>query len=87
MSKPDYRRRADRESEILAQIAIDGALSVEWLQANRQRQPALDRLLATGKLRRLPCKHPSVMRFEDAVPAREGLWARIARRFTGGPAW
>lgn len=84
MNKPDYRTKQDRENEVLAQLEIDNGLSVAWLAENKQRPAALTRLLDAGVLRRLPCKHPSMLRFADAVPARHGFWRRMVARFKGG---
>lgn len=79
--KPDYRRKEAREAEVLAQLEIDNGLSVAWLQENRQRPAAVERLIARGVLHRLPCKHPSVMRFErEPVPS---LFRRIVEWATG----
>ena len=60
---PDYRRRESREAEVLAEISINRELPVAWISANRGRATAIERLIAAGKIHRLPCKHPSVLRF------------------------
>lgn len=46
----DYRSRAGREAEVLAEIAIDGRLSRAWLDAIPQRRAAWFRLVADGRV-------------------------------------
>ena len=59
----DYRTRSGIEAEILAEVSINRELSVTWIEAKRNRPAALKRLLDSGKLHQMPCKHPSVLRF------------------------
>ena len=76
--KLDYRTKAGRDSEILAELAIrsDG-LPVEWIEGNRNRPAAIERLIAADKIRRLPSKHPSVLRFEVVRQRRRGVLGRL----------
>lgn len=46
--KIDYRSRAGREAEVLAEIQISRSLSRKWLNAVPQRRAAWFRLLADG---------------------------------------
>ena len=49
----DYRTRAGREQEILAEISI-GTVSMEWIKANPQRKAAWLRMLASGQIQPVP---------------------------------
>lgn len=77
----DMRCKAGREAEILAQLEIDNGLSVSWLEANRSRPAAVKRLVDSGKLIRLPCKHPSVLRFGVPVAKQHGVVRQLLGRW------
>lgn len=63
-AKTDYRTREGREQEALAEIAINGAISVQWAAEVPQRAAAVNRLQAAGRIRPLPGGHDDFLRFE-----------------------
>ena len=71
MNKPDCRTRTGRDQEVMAELSIrPNGLPVEWIEGNRNRPAAIERLIAANKIRRLPVKHPSVLRFAVASESR-----------------
>jgi hypothetical protein len=46
---PDYRSRAGREAEVLAEASI-GPISAEWLDAIPQRRAAWNRMVRDGRI-------------------------------------
>lgn len=69
---PDYRRQEWREAEVIAQIDLDGGLTRAWIDADRYRPCAVDRLVRAGRIRlRLPAiEGNGVLRYEVVKPER-----------------
>lgn len=82
MNKPDYRTKAARESEVLAQIEIEGGISHEWAGDNRLRASAVQRLHKAGKIKPLLGSRFGFQRYEIVEPARKwgGLFRSLAER-------
>jgi hypothetical protein len=75
--KHDYRTREGRDSEVLAQIEIDGGLSVAWVEAIPARGTALQRLVRSGRVRHLNGGSFQFQRYEVVQPAGRSLWMRF----------
>jgi hypothetical protein len=94
----DYRSRAGRETEVLAEIGISERLSRAWLDAIPQRRAAWFRLLADGRV--IQHQH-RVYGGEDLILAEVArdipadsllsraarLWDGFVRAFVGGPSF
>lgn len=61
--KPDYRTREGREAEVLAEVSINGGISLEWAGVTPQRSTAVTRLVQQGRIRPLG-QRGDFLRFE-----------------------
>jgi hypothetical protein len=79
----DYRSRAGRETEVLAEIGISGRLSRAWLDAIPQRRAAWFRLVADGRVvQRSVCGDAILAEVARDIPA-DSLLSRAARLWDG----
>jgi hypothetical protein len=84
--KHDYRTCAGREAEVLAQIGIDGGLSVAWVAVIPARGTALRRLIRSGRVRHLNGGSFQFQRYEVVEQARPSLWMRFRVWLVGAEA-
>lgn len=68
----DKRTKEYRDSEILANL---DSITHAWLDANRNRRPALYRLLAAGRIRECAdSDREGVLKFEIVPPPKPASW-------------